>query len=433
MSAIEILKKTGFETPTLMQEKYWGNKHQYSILLSNTGSGKTLAFCVQLELYLTNQQSEGQVLILCPTRELATQVSKNYASLRSGRKMVLCYGGHSFKNECLQLQENPQIIVATPGRILDHLSRRSNGLSEFEHLIIDEYDKTLEMGFLNEISEIYRYAAPLKSIQLISATEVEKLPTFLNIYSFQTYSFIQEEKPNLEYFSVEAIGHDKLFALVSFLSHKNFGPILIFCTHRETAERISQHLIEYGKSNVLFHGGMEQIDRERSLIKFRNGSENCLVCTDLASRGIDIPEIEAVFHYQFPHTAQDFTHRNGRTARMKTDGKIYLLKSEEEPLPEYTHEFPIQKIKAPEKIDDFDQTEWITIYLSVGRKHKIRKLDIVGFFLQETQFEKDELGIIDVSDTYSYVAISRKKLKYIKTLFPKIKIKKQPVLISLCR
>jgi superfamily II DNA/RNA helicase len=433
MTASSIFSQTGLESPTPMQESYWKTTSPYSILLANTGSGKTLAFCVKLEMELLKKETNDTAIILCPTRELAVQVSKNYASLKTGRKTVLCYGGHSFKNEELQLTEKPEIIIGTPGRVLDHLSRGTIRIKSISHVIVDEYDKTLEMGFLNEITQIYSYLLPLESIQLVSATEIESLPDFIKPFPFETVNFIAEEKPNLSYFSVESIGKDKLVALVSFLSTRNFGSILIFCTHREAANRLSQHLVEYGKSNVVFHGGMEQIERERALVKFRNGSENCLVCSDLAARGIDIPEIEAVFHYQFPHTLQDFTHRNGRTARMKKDGEVYLFHSQEEPLPEYVSSLSISKLKVEEKYVDFKPTEWSTIYLSVGRKQKIRKMDIVGFFLKETQIENSELGQIDVHDTYSYVAVKKSKLKYIKSLFPKVKIKKQPVLLSMCR
>jgi len=433
MLVYSIFSKTGLESPTKMQLAYWENDSPFSILLANTGSGKTLAFCVQLEVQLQRDVFSGQVLILCPTRELAAQVAKNFTTLKTGRKTVLCYGGHSLKNESLQLQEYPQVVIATPGRILDHLKRGTIGLAGFSHLVIDEYDKTLEMGFLNEISQIYTYTNTLKSIQLISATEIESLPDFLMEYTFVTHNFIEEEKPHLTYFSVEATGHDKLFALVSFLASKNFGPVLIFCSFREAAERISKHLTEYGKSNVLFHGGMEQVERERALTKFRNGSANCLVCTDLAARGIDIPEIEAVFHYQYPHTIQDFTHRNGRTARMKKDGCVYLIHSEEEPLPSYANTLSIQSVKVPDSIGEFNDAQWVTYYLSAGRKHKIRKVDVVGFFLQDTDIQKDELGMIDIHDSYTYVCISKKRKKYVESLFPRIRIKKQPVLISKCR
>jgi superfamily II DNA/RNA helicase len=432
MTPIELFQKTGFEKPTEMQESYWKNASNYTVLLANTGSGKTIAFSVHLEQILL-QNKQSQSVIICPTRELAIQVSKNYGQLKTGRKIALCYGGHSFKNECLQLQEKPEIIVTTPGRILDHIERNTFGLIPFENLIVDEYDKTMEMGFLNEISKIIQFAAKLKSIQLVSATEIVTMPEILKDYSFSKHSFTTLELPKISYKSLESIGHDKLNTLVSFLSNKDFGSILIFCTHRESAERISKHLIEFGKSNVLFHGGMEQIDRERALVKFRNGSENCLVCTDLAARGIDIPEIEAVFHYQFPHSFEDFTHRNGRTARMKNNGDVYLLHSENEPLPDYTSQLNFQNIAINYDINDFKDSNWVTLYLSAGRKEKIRKVDIVGFFLKETQISKEDLGIIDVYDSYSYVAISRKKSTYIKSLFPRIKIKKQPILLSFCR
>lgn len=423
----------GLEQPTDMQSVYFQDKSPFSILLANTGSGKTLAFLVKLIEILEKSEPTDKVLILCPTRELAHQVAKNWSSLKTDRKTVLCYGGHSFKNEAQQFEQNPQVIVATPGRMLDHFRRETKGLNGFNHLIIDEYDKTLEMGFLREINEIYTYGNKIKSVQLISATVIDALPDIVKNFPFTTHDFLAAEKPNISYQGVKAEGHDKLFALVSFLSTLKPGPTLIFCTHRDATERISKHLMEYGKSNVLFHGGMEQPERERALIKFKNGTENLLVCTDLAARGLDIPDISYVIHYQFPHTFQDFTHRNGRTARMQKDGKVFLIHSEEEPLPTYTEALQIQEIKAPEIIGHFQETGWTTLYLSVGRKDKIRKMDIAGFFLKEMECKSDEIGIIEVFDAYSYVAIKTKKLQKIKDQFHKRKIKKISVRISLCR
>lgn len=416
-----------------MQAAYFEDKSPFSILLANTGSGKTLAYLVKLIEILEQSDASDKVLILCPTRELAHQVAKNWSSLKTERKTVLCYGGHSFKNEAQQFDQNPQVVVATPGRMLDHYRRETPGLEGFSHLIIDEYDKTLEMGFLREINEIYTYAKKLRSIQLISATKIDELPEIIREFTFTTHDFLAAEKPDLSFYSVKAEGHDKLFALVSFLATLKPGPTLIFCTHREATERISKHLSEYGKSNVLFHGGMDQPERERALIKFKNGTENILICTDLAARGLDIPDISYVIHYQFPHTLQDFTHRNGRTARMQKGGKVYLIHSEEEPLPEYASTLKIQPEKAPETIGNFQETGWTTLYLSAGRKDKIRKMDIAGFFMKEMNCSTEEIGIIEVFDSYSYIAVKEKKYKKIKDLFHKKKIKKVSVKISLCR
>lgn len=416
-----------------MQSSYYGDKSNFSILLANTGSGKTLAYQIKLLEILEKGPDTEKVLILCPTRELAHQAAKNWSSLKTNRKMVLCYGGHSFKNEAQQFDQNPQIIVATPGRILDHYRRDTKGLEGFTHFVIDEYDKTLEMGFLREINEIYSFANRLKSIQLISATKIDELPEIFSDMQFSTSDFLAEEKPDISFHGVKAEGHDKLFTLVSFLATLKPGPTLIFCTHREATERISKHLSEYGKSNVLFHGGMEQPERERALIKFKNGTENILVCTDLAARGLDIPDISYVIHYQFPHTFQDFTHRNGRTARMQKDGKVYLIHSAEEPLPEYTSTLKIKSEKAPEIIGEFQDSGWTTLYLSAGRKDKIRKMDIAGFFMKEMQCDASEIGIIDVYDSYSYIAIKKKKYNKIKSLFFKTKIKKISVKITDCK
>lgn len=416
-----------------MQAAYFEEQSPFSILLANTGSGKTLAFLIKLIGILEQNPAGEQTLVLCPTRELAQQVAKNWSLLKTDRKMVLCYGGHSYKNEAQQLDQHPQIIIGTPGRMLDHYRRETPGLKGFSHLIIDEYDKTLEMGFLREINEIYTYAGKLKSVQLVSATKIDELPEILKDIRFVTQDYLAAEKPDISFHSVEAEGHDKLFALVSFLATLKPGPTLIFCTHREATERISKHLSEYGKSNVLFHGGMDQPERERALVKFRNGTENLLVCTDLAARGLDIPDVSYVVHYQFPHTFQDFTHRNGRTARMQKDGKVYLIHSAEEPLPEYTSTLKIKAEKAPEAIGDFQQTGWTTLYLSAGRKDKIRKMDIAGFFMKEMGCDASEIGIIDVLDAYSYVAVKEKAYHRIKAQFHKSKIKKVSVKISLCR
>jgi len=434
VQVIPYFENVGLSRPTEIQEAYFEQKSPYTILLANTGSGKTLAYLIKLLQILDQEKTPEQVLVLCPTRELAQQVAKVITALRTGRKTVLCYGGHSSKNEADQLSQHPQIVVATPGRILDHFQRGTEGLKAFTHLIVDEYDKTLEMGFLKEIQEIHSFAGPLASVQLISATKIDALPAFINSFQFETLDFLDEEKPDITFYSVEAVGHDKLFALVSHLSTiQKAGPTLIFCTHREAADRISQHLKEYGKSNVLFHGGMDQAERERALVKFKNGSENLLVCTDLAARGLDIPDIDAVFHYQFPHTLQDFTHRNGRTARMQKDGKVFLIHSAEEPLPEYTQKLKITSLKAPEIIGNFKDTGWMTLYLTVGRKDKIRKMDIAGFFLKEMGCSSEEIGIIDVLDAYSYMAIQEKKYRKIKESLHKKKIKKVSVRISVCR
>jgi superfamily II DNA/RNA helicase len=428
-----FLSNLGIKTPTEIQKSYCPSESNYSILLANTGSGKTLSFLIKLALFLEKNQHE-HVLILAPTRELAKQVYEVLTKLRLPYSSVICYGGHSFKNEELQFAQNSQIVVATPGRILDHYERNTKGLTDFSTLIIDEYDKTLEFGFLHELEAIHRFSSKLNHIQLISATEIPELPKFIQEFDFKTFNFLEEIKPKLTFYSVEAQENDKLKCLALLLTTFKNEPIIVFCTHREATERLSKHLNEYGKENVLFHGGLEQFDRERALMKFKNSSVNCLIATDLASRGLDIPDIQHIIHYQFPSSFEDFTHRNGRTARMHKSGKVYLIHCQSEPLPSYLKEIQVEKLNYPSTFADYHEALNLTLYLNIGRKQKIRKMDIVGYLTNDLKIPFDKIGLIHVADTYSYLALERETFAKIKHIFSQgIKIKKTNAKINLCR
>jgi ATP-independent RNA helicase DbpA len=424
-----IFSNTNLTAPNKLQESYWSTNSSFKILLANTGTGKTFAFLVELEKILKN--STGCALILCPSRELAQQVSNSYSKLRTGRKSVTCYGGHKFQFEVQQLNENPTIIIGTPGRIADHFDRGTMSNLHIKHLIIDEYDKTLELGFQKEIDFITSNCSTFESIQLVSATEISELPLIFKAFPFLTSNHLQNQLPRYELYSLEAEGNDKLVSLVKYISNINFNNALIFCSHREAAERIKQHLKEFGKQTALYHGGLEQRDREHALYLFKSGCVDTLICTDLASRGLDIPELDLVIHYQFPHSKEDFIHRNGRTARMKAEGTVLLIHSESEPLPEYCNDFDITRIKGYEDFKDFKSSEKFPIYLSAGRKDKIRKIDIVGFFTKEVGLKNEQIGLIEVYDKHSLITLSINELKKIKPLVPQVKIKKQKIKISL--
>ena len=425
-----IFSKTNLASPNKLQETYWEDNANYKILLANTGTGKTFAFLVELEKTLQNLETDDCALILCPSRELAQQVSNSYSLLRTGRKSVTCYGGHKVQFEVQQLNENPKIIIGTPGRIADHINRGTMKSLTVSHIIIDEYDKTLELGFQKEIEFITSNCSDFKSIQLVSATEIKEFPSIFKDFTFKTSNFLLEEKPNYELFSLEAEGNDKLVTLVKYISNVKFTNSLIFCSHREAADRIKQHLKEFGKETALYHGGLEQREREHALYLFKSGCVDTLICTDLASRGLDIPELDLVIHYQFPHSKEDFIHRNGRTARMKAEGTVLLIHSESEPLPDYCNDFEINKIKGYLDFKDFKPSEKFPVYLSAGRKDKIRKIDIVGFFTKEAGIKNEHLGLIEVYDQHSLITLSVSDLKIIKNLMPQVKIKKQKIKIS---
>lgn len=403
----QYLANLGIPETNPMQQAYLADKSPFSILLSNTGSGKTLAFVLKTLHILEKSEAQDTVLILSPTRELAKQIQQVIQAMRIPYGSLVCYGGHSFKNEQLQFTQQPRIIIATPGRILDHYTRGTAGLQNFDHLVIDEYDKTLALGFLNELSEIMRFGPKLKSVQLVSATIIERLPDFLEQHSYVTHDFLEENRPEITYYKVSATENDKLKALALLLLALGNEPTLVFCTHRDACERLAQHLREYGKATAVFHGGLEQDDRQLALFKFKSESVDCLICSDLASRGLDIPEIKHIVHYQFPHSLEDFTHRNGRTARMASSGNVYLIHSENEPLPEYTHVLPLQPYILPENFTDYPEPRLTTLFANIGRKDKIRKTDLVGFLTQELKISFEKIGTIEIFDTFIYLAVDR--------------------------
>lgn len=430
--AEQVLQRAGFESLTSMQQAYLEEDSSHSVLLSRTGSGKTFAFL--LRLYAQLKQNERPALILCPTRELVQQVFKSWQQIQSEFKSIVCYGGHSFTAEEQQFSANPVVVFGTPGRILDHYTRQTPGIDYFHYWIIDEYDKTLELGFLRELEGIHAYSAEsLKGIQLVSATKLDDKPTFLVDFPWKEFSFLENAEPTWELLAVSAVGHDKLATLASLLGKLKGQKTIVFCSHREATERLAQHMNEFGLNSSVYHGGMEQMERERELIKFRHGSNSCLICTDLGARGLDIAGIDAVIHYQYPQTKADFIHRNGRTARMDAEGKVYLLHSENEPLPDYFEETEFSHLELAIEYVDFPISDWQTLYIPLGRKQKIRKVDFAGFFMKDLSIPASEVGSIDVFDNHSYVTISRKAFRKHQEDFKKARIKKVNTRIFTCR
>jgi ATP-dependent RNA helicase DeaD len=218
--------------------------------------------------------------------------------------------------------------------------------------------------------------------------------------------------------------------LFELLCHNKDESTIIFCNHRDTVERIAEFLDEMGVVNSFFHGGLDQQERERTMIKFRNGSSNYLVTTDLAARGLDIPEIKYIIHYHMPPKEDGFIHRNGRTARMSSSGTSYILVSRDEELPNYISSQP--EIEKLEDITLPKKPEWTTLYLSGGKKDKINKIDIVGFLSKKGNLEKFDLGLIIVQDFSSYAAVKTKKInKLLETIRnEKIKGKKLKIEIA---
>ena len=405
------------------------------ILLSPTGSGKTLGFLLPILQNLDPKKTGVQALILVPSRELAIQIETVFKSMNTGFKVNCSYGGHSTKTEKNNFEHPASVLVGTPGRIAFHIRRNNFDTNTVSTLVLDEFDKSLEFGFKEEMSYIIHELKKLEKRILTSATKIKEIPDFTGVKDPIELNYLSNTptKPQgLKLKIVKAEGTDKLDALFSLICKLGNTASLIFCNHREAVERISGLLWDKGLAHGIFHGGMEQEDRERALIKFRNGSHKMLITTDLASRGLDIPEIEYVIHYQLPHTEDIYIHRNGRTARMNAKGTSYLLLSETEYVPSFIKESPAVET-LPEKNAIPEKSGWVTLYIASGKKDKINKVDIVGLLLQKGNLQKEELGLIEVLDHSSYAAVTAKKAEAVVQLVRNEKIKGKKVKIEVSR
>lgn len=383
------------------------------ILLSPTGTGKTLAFLLPVLQRIDPRAAGVQALVLVPSRELALQIESVLRKIAAGIKIVCCYGGHSVREESKSLAVAPALIVGTPGRIADHLRRGRLSLDTLDTLILDEFDKCLALGFHDEMKEII---APLKEVKkkiLTSATDSESLPAFTALRRPVKLDFLgtkkSDENPTarLSLYRIDSPEKDKLDTLLVLLCNLKPGLTLIFCNQRESVERVQQFLTDRGIIAEAFHGGMEQADRERALCKFRNRSSYICVSTDLAARGLDIPEVKYIIHYHLPVDLESFTHRNGRTARMHAEGEAFMIVGPTEQLPEYARQATAFRLDPTSNL--LQTPPMATLHFAAGKKEKISKGDIVGFLTQKGGLTADEIGLIEVKDHYCYVAVVRDK------------------------
>ncbi|MVM32102.1 DEAD/DEAH box helicase [Spirosoma sp. HMF4905] len=409
----QILKSLGISALKPMQEAAQKAilQDNDTFLIAPTGSGKTIAFLLPIFQLLKPDRNAVQCLVLAPTRELALQIEQVWKKMATGYKVNVCYGGHPMETEIKNLSNPPALLIGTPGRITDHISRGTFSLDGIQTLVLDEFDKSLELGFQEEMAYIISGLRNLRKRVLVSATSGITIPDFIRLNTPTTLTFTPEEDipANLTVKVVYSEAKDKIETLFQLLCSLNSESALIFCNHRESAERTSAMLNEMGIYSTFYHGGMEQDDRERALILFRNGSVTYLITTDLAARGLDIPEMKHVIHYHLPPHAHEFTHRNGRTARMQTSGTAYVILHRDEARPAYLDKF-LETLELPANTSLPKPPEFVTIYISGGKKNKLNKVDIVGFFSQKGQLEKGDLGLIEVKDFISFAAVKKAKV-----------------------
>ncbi len=403
------------------------------IAQAKTGSGKTAAFGLGLLQKLEVERFRIQALILCPTRELADQVAEEIRRLARGMhnvKILTLCGGQPFGPQAHSLEHGAHIIVGTPGRIEDHLSKGNLKLENVDMLVLDEADRMLDMGFQETLDTIVEQLPKQRQTLLFSATFPDKItslagrllkdPQQIKVESSHASSSIKQHfyKLNNE--------TERFTALRLLLLHYAPESSVVFCTTRKETQDLADGLSQLGFSAQALHGDMEQKDRERALIKFSNGSSQVLLATDLAARGLDIPELDYIIHYDLPYHAEEFTHRNGRTARVAAKGTAYVLTHTGRALPDF--------IAGGEALTEF-KTAGIakpffkTLFISGGRKDKISKGDIAGVFIKKGGLTGTELGLIELKSDCAFVAVPAKKANELIEKLNNTHIKKRKVRI----
>jgi len=432
------LEKLGIEVLTAMQQEVHQRYRRENnlVLLSATGSGKTLAYLLPLIESLDSHIEQVQALVLVPSRELALQTSDVVKSLSSEVRAMACYGGRAAMDEHRVMRElKPHLIIGTPGRILDHIQKENIPTRQISTLVIDEFDKSLELGFQAQMQAILSSLRAVRKRVLLSATDSDALPAFVGGRDFCKLDYLEAEEQmpdRIKLWTLASPEKDKLQTLLKLLCVLGEQNSLIFVNHRESAERVGQFLHENGVTAGIFHGGMEQRHRERTLFTFCNGSCNVLVSTDLASRGLDIPQIDHIIHYHLPLDEQTYIHRNGRTARWDAAGAAWLILGPEETVPSYVMDQP-EAYRLPASLPRPSKPKWVTIYISKGKKDKINKVDIVGFLSKVGGLERDQMGRIDVLPRWAYAAVDRRVAESLLARVKGQKIKGTSALFSLAR
>lgn len=406
-------------------------------LLSVTGSGKTLAFLLPLVRDLDHTLRQNQAMIIAPSRELALQIENVFRRLQSGLSVTCCYGGHKREIEENNLSACPALIIGTPGRLADHLRRGNIDPTGIRTLVLDEFDKCLELGFTAEIAFIHDTLNALTRKWMISATLPDQIPegfslTEAKILDFRTASD-DNEQGRLEYkllvFGTAVSRQQAAFELICTLGGRSS---ILFCNQRDHVESLYDYFRDQGLEVVYYHGAMEQRDRDTALNRFRNGTVNILITTDLASRGLDISHIRYIIHYQLPETEQVFIHRNGRTARMDKSGAAIIMLGPDQHLPSYMDP-NMEKIElipgAPLPV----KSKWITLYIAAGRKNKVGKIDIVGFLTKTGGLKKEDIGLIEVKDYSAFAAINRHKASKMLVSVKDQRLKNKKVRIEVAR
>ncbi len=454
----QALEELGYEILTKVQEQVipLALAQKDIIVRSQTGSGKTAAFAIPICEKIRVEQKNPQVLVLTPTRELAVQVKQDIANI--GRfKRIRCaavVGRQSMEMQKRELNQRVHVIVGTPGRTLDHLERKSVNVEDVQYLIIDEADKMLDMGFIDQVEAIVKMLPDNRVTMLFSATMPEKIQDLCSQYMKNPIKVeIDSDNSSLQnieqhYYDIEQ--NEKLALLMQILQIERPSTCILFCNTRDKVEMLLTKMKEKGCSCGSLHGGMEQRDRLESIQRFKRGEFQFLIATDVAARGIHIDDISLVVNYDMPLDNESYIHRIGRTGRAGNIGAAITFVTRMEyrdlqRIEEYVqYKIPKKELPTMAEIEEgqlsssiydrmeptpkVDKSEKLNrqitrIRINGGKKGKMRPGDILGAITAIPGVKGNDIGIIDIQDTCSYVEILANKGELVLEALQSTKIK----------
>ena len=429
------LNALGIEALNPMQEEMLDGvrKHDSLVLLSPTGSGKTLGYMLPV-VEAMQPAPVPTVLVLVPSRELAIQTQGVATRLCRDTKAYACYGGRPAMDEHRAMRSlSPQMVIGTPGRVLDHLQKCNFDSSQIDTLVIDEFDKSLELGFRQQMADILALLPSVRKRILLSATDSPEIPSFVGAGMVHRMDYLADTDADyadrISQYLLRSPEKDKLETLGRLLCSLGSTPSIVFLNYREAVDRVYQFLHKAGFCVSAFHGAMEQKDRERALFRFQSGCANVLVSTDLAARGLDIADVQNIIHYHLPMNSEAYIHRNGRTARWDRQGASYLILGPEENLDKLDCLTDMVEMEVPSTYN-VPSSRWETLYIGRGKKDKVNKVDIVGFLSKTGGLSREQLGMVTVFPQWSFAAVERTCVPSLMARIKGQKIKGQKTIIE---
>ena len=334
---MRALEKKGYEVSTPVQAGSIPPMMAWKDLTAKapTGTGKTFAFGIPIIEHIDPESTAVQAVILAPTRELAMQITaemREIAQFKTGVRMVCLYGGQPIGKQIDALKKKPQIVIATPGRLSDHLKRRTVRLDKVETVVLDEADRMLDMGFIHDVTRLLDQMKSRKNLGLFSATISREVMDIAWVYQRDaeeiTVRADEENKPDIKQYRLDVSMEEKMDAVEKIISWGNYDRVMIFCNTKGSTERVSYLLQLRGLDAMCIHGDIPQQKREKVMAKFRRGELRIFVATDVAARGIDVDDVDAVINYDVPDENEYYVHRIGRTGRAKRHGVAFTLVSD---------------------------------------------------------------------------------------------------------